>query len=321
MSSYYKYNFISPESTYSIVKEELKGYFDTGACDDLLFPSYVNECLRRLGRGSYVIKPEMMYLEDFQARLPDNFHAVREAWLCAEVDAAPYQAANSFYSQSSSTTIQIAPMTVGGDLCNNPTCTNPNCDGTCQPEIIQAVYKTNHEVARTYHKEYLLKPGNISARKNCDVSYTDEWDLYDNCQLSNSLSTGSSGYDSFDIRDNKFVTNFRTGSVYLIYYAVDYDETGNQLIPDNYYIRKFIELFLKYKMFETLTNQTNDETFNQLQQKMENAKMMADEAFISATTETKKETIYDKQRKIRNTLRRFNMYELPNRSRSAWRRN
>jgi hypothetical protein len=33
---------------YATVKEELKSYFDTGAVDDLLFPTYVNKCLSNL---------------------------------------------------------------------------------------------------------------------------------------------------------------------------------------------------------------------------------------------------------------------------------
>lgn len=314
MSYYYKYNFVSPEGVYATVKEELKSYFDTGAIDDLLFPTYTNKCLNKLGKSSYRIAEEMLYLEDFKSRLPDNFYAVREAWLCTEINATPYQTASSFYSQTSSMTIQIAPMVIGGTPCNNPECQNPQCDGNCQPQVVQAVYKTNHQTTRTFHKEYLLKPGNISVRKDCDVEYTDAWDTYTSAHPQSSMHLGASGYDSFDIRDNKFVTNFRNGSVYLIFYATDYDDSGNQLIPDNYRIKEFIEAFLKYKMFETLTNQCNDETFNQLQQKMENYKMLADEAFIMADMELKKETVYDKQRKIKQTLRRNQMYELPNRT-------
>ena len=55
MSYYYKYNFTSPEIVYSTVKEELKSYFDTGAVDDLMFPTYLDKCLRKLGRATYVI--------------------------------------------------------------------------------------------------------------------------------------------------------------------------------------------------------------------------------------------------------------------------
>jgi hypothetical protein len=323
MSYYYKYNFVSPEPVYSTVKEELKSYFDTGAVDDLLFPTYLDKCLKKLGRATYVIAEQPLYIEDFQARLPDNFVAVREAWMCTEIPQYPYQTANSLYTQAASqTTIQIAPLTIGGTPCVNPVCQNPQCDGTCMPEIIQAVYKTNQSIARAYQQEYLLKPGNISARGNCDVSYTNAWEFTEYAPPLREFTPGSAGYDSFDIRDNKFVTNFRNGIVHLIFYVTEYDGVGNQMIPDNYRIREFVEAFIKYKVFETLSNQLTDETFAQIQQKLAYYKQLHDEAFIMADIEIKKQTPWEKQRRIKNDLNRFNMYELPNRTnRYGWRRN
>lgn len=305
MSYYYKYNFTSPEIVYSTVKEELKSYFDTGAVDDLLFPTYLDKCLRKLGRATYVISEELLQIEDFQARLPDNFFAVREAWLCTETDGFPYKTANSFYSQASSeTTIQVSPVISNQVSCNS-NCPPDNC--TCMPELIQSVYKTNNEVNLTYTKKYLLKPGNISVRADCTLDCA---------------NFGSSSADSFDIRDNKFVTNFRCGTVYLIFYATEYDNNGNQLIPDNYRIREYIEAFIKYKVFETLTNQITDETFNQLQTKLGYYKQLSEEAFIMADIEIKKQDAYAKQRRIKNDLNRFNRFELPNVTyRYGWRRN
>jgi hypothetical protein len=243
--------------------------------------------------------------------------------MCTEVPGYPYQTANSFYSQAASaTTIQVAPLTIGGTPCNNPGCQNAACDGTCMPSLVQAVYKTNNQVARGYRHEYLLKPGNISARQNCGVEYTSAWDFYAEAPPIHEFTPGAASYDSFDIRDNKFVTNFRNGVVHLIFYATEYDEIGNQLIPDNYRIREYVEAFIKFKVFETLTNQTNDETFNQLQQKLMYYKQMYEEAFIMADIEVKKQTPWDKQRRIKNDLNRFKKYELPNRTnRYGWRRN
>lgn len=321
MSNYYKYNFISPEVIYSTVKEELKSYFDTGAVDDLLFPTYLDKCLRKLGRTTYVIQEVPLYISDYQARLPDNFYAVREAWLCTEVNGFPYQSANSFYSQAASaTTIQVSPVIVGGNPCQEGNCNSEFCP-TCMPNLVQAVYKTNNQVAVTYRKEYLLKPGNISAKQNCGVEYTSNWEFYREAPPLHQFTPGSSGYDSFDIRDNKFVTNFRNGIVHLMFYATEYDEVGNQLVPDNYRIREYVEAFIKYKVFETLSNQVNDETFNQLQNKLLYYKQQAEEAFIMADIEIKKQTPWDKQRRIKNDLNRFNMYELPNRINRYWRRN
>jgi hypothetical protein len=190
------------------------------------------------------------------------------------------------------------------------------------PELIQAVYKTNSSTPRSYQRQYLLKPGNISARQNCSVEYTNAWSFTENTSTNNrNFTPGSSSYDSFDVRDNKFVTNFRNGIVHLIMYAVEYDGGGNQMIPDNYRIREFVEAFIKYKVFETLSNQINDETFNQIQQKMLYYKQLYDEAFIMADIEIKKQDAWTKQRRIKNDLNRFNMYELPNRTNRFGRRN
>ena len=321
MSYYYKYNFVSPEPVYATVKEELKSYFDTGAVDDLLFPTYLDKALKKLGRTTFVISEEVLFIEDFQSRLPDNFYAVREAWMCTEVAGYPYQSANSFYSQAANaTTIQVAPLTIGGTPCTQPGCQDPACNGTCMPSLVQAVYKTNNTVARGFTHQYLLKPGNISAKQNCGVEYTNNWDFYAEAPPIHEFTPGAASYDSFDIRDNKFVTNFRNGVVHLLFYATEYDEIGNQLIPDNYRIREYVEAFLKFKIFEMLTNQTNDETFNQLQQKMMYYKQAYEEAYIMADIEIKKQTPWEKQRRIKNDLNRFNMYELPNRTNRYGRR-
>lgn len=305
MSYSYKYDFISPEPTYAIVKEELKSYFDTGAVDDLLWPTYLNKCLDKLGKGSYVITDIILDIEDFEARLPDNFHAVREAWLCTSLDIVK-QNANSFYSQAaSSTTIQISPVISAGQPCTNVECTT-GCP-ECMPELIQAVYKTTNSTKTSIKREYLLKPGNIATRNQCS---------------SDCFNLNSSAPDSFDIVGNKFRTNFTSGTVYLVFYATEYDELQNQLIPDNYRIKEYIEKFLKFKVFETLCNQVNDETFNQLLLKKQEAKQEADEAYILADIEVKKQTAYQKIMSIKKNLDSFNKYELPtSKYRSTWRRN
>lgn len=312
MSYYYKFNFVSPEPIYATVKEELKSYFDTGAVDDLLFPTYLNKCLNKMGRSSYRISEEILDMEDFTARLPDNFYAMREAWLCAEMPLTSYQLPTSFYSQSAkSTTIQVSPYTTN-DFCPSNNCTDP-CSDDCMPSLVQVVYKTNNEIARSLRLSYLLKPGNISAKSNCDLEYSNKF---------NFSIPYASDYGSFDIRDNKLVTNFRKGTVYIIFYATDYDENSNQLIPDNYRIREYIEAFLKYKVFETLMNQTHDESFPQIMAKFQFYKKEADEAYILADSELKRETAYEKQRKIKHGLNRNQKYELTNRrAHLHWRRN
>lgn len=322
MSYYYKYNFISPEGIYAVIKEELKSYMDAGVIDDLMFPTYLDKCLRKLGRSTYVISETILHIEDFTARLPDNFYAVREAWLCTEVDGNSYQSASSFYSQAaSSSTIQVSPVTIGGEPCTNPECVEGCPD--CMPNLVQAVYKTNNSIAYTFQRKYLLKPGNISVRESCDVNYLQNWTAFSQNNIGERGIPHSSSYDSFDIRNNKFVTTFRKGDVDMVFYATEHDDIGNQMIPDNYYIKEYIEAFIKYKMFEMLLNVVTDETINQIERKLQYYKQMSDEAYILAISELRKQTMWQKQRSIKRHLRSLDMYELPgdHRRKRSWRFN
>jgi len=301
MSYYYKYNFTSPKPTYAIVKEELKSYFDTGAVDDLMFPTYLTKCLTKLSRATKPIDEVPLFIVDFEARLPDNFHAAREVWMCAEINMSPFQDSSSFYSQTGTCSMQISPMIVDGNTCDG-NCDCPTCPDCADEEVTQAVYKNTNITDRVFRQMYLLKPGNISVRNDCSVNYYRNWTRY-------GQTPGANQIDSFDIRDNKLQTNFRNGTVHLIFYAEDSDKCGNQLIPDNYRIKEYVEAFIKYKVFEMLSNQINDETFNQIHQKMLYYKQLSDEAYILADIEVKKETIEKKIRKIKKDKRRLNKYE------------
>lgn len=312
MAHYYKYDFVSPGPTFAIVKEELKSYFDTGIVDDLMFPTYLSKCMQKLSRATLPILEAPLFVEDFQARLPDNFHAAREVWLCTEIPLSSYKDPSSFYSQSGTCTIQISPVVIGGNPCDGrcaPDTGCPDCGWTDDcGELEQAVYKTTNYTDRHFRQQYMLKPGNISAQRNCSVDYNKNWQSY-------GQTPGSDAIDSFDIRDNKLITNFREGVIHLIFYGETVDADNNVMLPDNFRIKEYVEAFIKYKVFETVSNQVNDETFNQVQQKLMYYKALADEAFIMASIEVKKETIEEKARKIYKDKGRLNKYEKITRSR------
>jgi hypothetical protein len=283
MSYFYQYKFVSPDELFARIKEELKSYFDTGAVDDLMFPVWTKKCLQKLGRSSFPIHQTVLFMDTFEARLPPDFMAVREAWLVATGFPLEMRKPGAFYQQI--TTVLNKPY----DACNPAV----NCD-PCNPDIITVVAKTTTDVAFPISLKYLLRPGNIAVREHCDLP----------C-----LNYSASSEDVFDIRDGKFVTNFRQGDIYLVYYGHDAGAGGCQMIPDNYRIQEFIEAFIKQKVFEMLSNQITDETFNQVQLKYQMYKQMADEAYIMADIEIKKETIYRKAYGIRRDQNRFDPYE------------
>lgn len=283
--NYYKYEFISPVSLYALVKEEFKSYFDTGAIDDTLFPIYTNKCLDKLGRGSYKINQAVLKIEDYQSRLPDDFYAVREAWLCTDVSSS-YQLPGSQYQQVESCSTRLDSPDVYCDKCNE----------CAMPDIIKAIYKTTFTAFAHFQKQYLLKPGTIWSKGKCSEDCANFY---------------SHGPESFDLHDNKFTVSFREGTVYILYYSKELDCEGYELIPDNFRIREFIELFLKAKIYEQLVNQTTDEGMLKfLDSQYQKYQAKSDEAYIIAQIETKKETIYEKYRQIKRVQHRFDKYDI-----------
>ncbi len=279
MSYYYKYNFISPESLYAKIKEELRSYFNTGSIDDLLFPIWAEDCLEKLGRTSLKIQNTLLFLDNFEAKLPPDFKAVREAWGCGPVDHTEYQRPSYIYSTTSKLTDTHLPCEVD--------CTNP--------DTVQIVYKTSFNEVYTTNATYLLKPGNLQTRNSCSTD----------C-----LNFSSASADTFDIHGNKFVTNFREGEVFLVYYSKERTDAGHQLIPDNIRIRNYIESYIKYKIFEQLWHQVTDETYNQIAQKYQVYTQKKDEDFILAEIEIKKQTIEQKKASILRDRHRLDKYNI-----------
>lgn len=286
MSYYYKYNFVSPEPIFGVVKEELRTYFEAGAVDDLLFPIWMNRTLKKLGRATNAIRETLLEQEDFESKLPPDFHAVREAWLCNEIE--PWvQRPNAKYDQ---VFFRITPVE---QECN--TCLD------CVPEVLRVTYKSTESgpvPGMTFRRIHLLKPGNIETKANHHLPL---------------MNLNSSASDSYDIRGNKFVTNLRKGLVHLIYYTIETDGNDYQLIPDNYWIQECVKRFIKYKVFEQLWNQTTDESYNQIKQKMDYYKSSYEEGWIMADIEIKKRTVNEIQMDINRNVHRLDAYKIDDR--------
>lgn len=280
VSYYYKYNFISPEPLYSEIKEELKSYFQTGVIDDILFPKYTEDCLKKLGRSSYKIEENIFKLEDFQAKLPDNFEAVRELWLVTPHEYS-YQMPNSCYEQA---TVRVTPE-------------RDRCDAGdfCAPKEIKVTYKTTGTIIQKYNCHHLLKPGNVNARENCALD---------------SFNMHSDAMETFDIRGGKLVTNFPEGTLYMVYYVKEYDTNDFQLVPDNVRILDYLKSYIKYKCFENIYNVVSDETLRQVEAKMMYYKNEMYEFKVIAETEIKMQTIEKQIRATKAARNRFNKFHI-----------
>lgn len=280
ISYYYKYNFISPEGIYAEIKEELKSYFQTGVIDDLMFPRYTEDCLKRLGRSSYKIEENIFQLEDFYVKLPDNFHAVREVWLTTPQELT-YKMPNSCYEQS---TIRLTPVE---DYCNKA--------DACAPKEIKVTYKTQGTLIQKFQCHYLLQPGNLHASTYCSK------DFKDHMYASNFCAT-------FEVSGGKLYTNFPQGHLYMVYYVEEKDDNDYQLVPDNVRILDYLRAYLKYKCFENIYNNISDETLNQVQAKLQYYEAKMWDAKAMAEVEIKKQTIQQQINSTKSARRRFNKY-------------
>jgi hypothetical protein len=114
--------------------------------------------------------------------------------------------------------------------------------------------------------------------------------------------------ETFDIRGNKLVTNFPTGTLYMIYYVKDYDENQYQLVPDNERIKEYIYYELYYRCFVNIYNNVSDETLKQIEGKMVYFERKRDEAKVMAELEIKKQTIEQQIRATKSARNRLRKY-------------
>lgn len=301
MSTYYQYNFVSPQPLYARIKEEMRSYFDTGAIDDLLFSIWTEDCIKKFRKTLFKISEAALVLKDHQADLPDDFNAVREVWSCYDVTTGPIQGPSSYYYQKDCRVTAIDERC--SDCFDGPN--NPLlCGGECSiPENYRVTHKVTNEFLFSFKIEHLLKPGNKNAALQCH-------------NQSPNLGSWNQCPDLFDIRDGKIIVSGTSwqdsldkGVVYLLYYSNTYDDSGYQLIPDDYFIQDYIRKYIKWQIFQQLFNQTTDESFNQVQTKMQMAEKDSNLSYITASTETKKPTVYQIQRSIKRSYHQNDKYQ------------
>lgn len=285
MSLYYKQEFVSANAVMARVKEELSSYFNSGAIDDVLFPVWIDDCLKRFKKSSLKISEAVIPIEGYQACLPDDFNSVREAWVCAVTWSDPIQNPSSCYYQTDcridlGDTTACDPCFPQEDSCNT---------------TYYVTNKVTNSFVLKFNHTFLLRPGNMSAR---------------NCCGEHSKNLYSDSPFTFDIQNGKMITNFEDGTLHLLYYA-NPSTDENQMIPDNFRVQDYIRKYLIYMCFKQLSNQITDETFNQIQLKQQQAKLEMSEALVEAKNELMSQTAEESIRRIGYNMKTFrNRYRL-----------
>ena len=280
---YYKYNFISPHKLYARVQEEMRSYFATQAIDNLMFPIWTEDCIQKFRNTFYPIKETFLCLDKGKALLPEDFKGVREVWATTTLNSPTYNlGASTYYPKDYQT------VTMSDSVLDEAGMILQTCNYTL-------THKVRKEEFYTYNLTHLLTPGHIEPELETGVCPS---------RVDPTL------YRIFDVRDEHIITHLDSGNLHILYYADGVDEDGYQMIPDNFFMQDYIRKYLIYMLFKQIFNQTTDETFNQVAQKMEMAKADMYHALTLAENDAKSETQDKRIRKIRKSYTRNNKYRI-----------
>lgn len=294
---YRNQKFVSPEPIYARIKEEMKAYFNTGQIDDLMFPIWTKDCIKKFKNTYLEIKPAVLDLFDSKAELPCDFKSIREVYICSTYNKGPIKAPFTYYYQ---TDCRVGPVETDACTdCNKPECT-PSFESPVPflgstPEQFRVTHKVNTWMDFTFSLTGLLKPGNHKTIRVC----------HDGCP-----NLTCEARDTFDIINNHIVTSFPTGTLYIAYYADTEMDNGYSEIPDEHEFQQYVYKYIRYMIYQQLYEQAGDETISALGQKMQFAQRQADEQFIIARNEAIGETVYDVQQAIKRSYNRHNRFRL-----------
>jgi len=277
-SSYYNYKFTDTKALYARIKEEFSSYFESGLLDDTLMDSYTVDCLEDIGKGSHKISHTLIKLEDNHAELPDDFYDIREVWI-SHLNHGEFELPGATYVQKMKDTAHKLWEDVDVRCCPCDSCANPN--------KVEAIYKVNRTILFSWERKKLLLPQPIMDIRSCRDRYI------------------------YDVQDCKLVSPIQDGWLELVYYEDAYKGDGNLAIPDNFRIKRYIEEYLKYKLYFKLFNSVTDESINIIKVKYEEARQLYLRARDSAIAEARKLTMAKRIERMNAGTRKMNKYELP----------
>lgn len=282
MSNYYKYNFISPDKLYAKIQEdEMESYFSTGVIDTVLFPLWTEHCLEKFRKTFFPIRHTVLEVVDGRATLPCDFNGVREAWVCTTLTTESINTGSAVYEPQYGEIVSIHQNTTD------------DFGVTINTETYEYMNKRTREVYFTFQKSHMLSAGRV----NKDP-------------MNMGISPVIPCLDTYDVQDNELILSFYKGTVYLTYYSDGKDENASQLIPDEHFIKEYIEKYIIYRLWKKIFNNTTDETFNQVNLKYQMAKQDKDDAYVEACIEARKDTLDRKINRIKKSYNRHNRFNI-----------
>lgn len=220
-------DFISADLIYSKIKREFKSFASVNLLDDMDFPAYTMEVLRKLGNGAMRESEAVTFIHNQQAALPKDFSQLHAAYRCS----------NNAMNHVPKKLLQNK-MIFEDDITNEVLCRTNNCLIDCHADdkIISRI------IVRKFINEDLVnfEFGHLGLLKlSPNVRQHSE-------HTPNTIHQHHS--NEITINDGFIFTNFKDDAIFLQYYAFPYDENGLPMIPANVETEKAVEWGIKYQL-------------------------------------------------------------------------
>lgn len=285
MSSGYQLKYRTFDQLVAEAQVDFRNY----AQDSMIDPQDLIKVARRvnrdLGLRIHTTKGRVLEIENYRAKLPDDFHVVNYALVCGTYSVTNYLPQGTQveevscpektcgctnpcncqsltpqyyqYPQGMSIDNQCpTPVENPCDPCQtNPCSQQPTCVLNKCGESYQLIQVIKTET-RTYNEMYPLR-----LKNSPDID----------CQCPNlTWMCKDEGW----IKDGWLHTNFKTGKVYISYEGMLEDEDGNLLVPDHEILNEYYEYALKERICENLwfNGEDVERKLGYLQQKLRAAR-------------------------------------------------
>lgn len=288
--------FISADSLFAGVKEELVSFDEADLLDQGQFFKWVTDILGKLGIGFYTEEIAIIPVEHYKVKLPKNFKTFYAAFRC---DASFEKVVNKGRGVFERITYYTDTTTEDRILsdCNIPS--EPVVNQRYSAITVEHYVDTEKKFT-DFSNFKLLRLANSAVREICEFH-----GLNQNAYQHPDEISFSNGYLN---------TNFNTGYVYLFYYANPIDpKTCMPLIPDVESIKRAIESYIQYRVFRKLwlNNMAPD-----LERKVQFLKIEHDDLMGAAYVEAGLPSFQSLRNKIK--INKSKLKEVYNKYKYAW---
>jgi len=270
--------------TFKQLLEDVTVDFRTYALEGMIEPQQLIKVAVRvnydLGLRIQRTKNAIIDIENSKGKLPSDFNVLNYGSLCGTYQVKTTQPSGTNTEEVIKGTYKPEPGYSGP--CDDPAA---NCTNVCV-------------VKKDCDDNELMLVQKISPDSYREYSYMIPINIVDNQGDSCNECPIYKGADDVEIRDGFFITNFKSGKIYISYQGAMEDDNGELLVLDHPYCNEYYEYALKERILENMMfageNVVNQLSF--MQQKLRAARNNA-LTFVNTPDFAQLKKLWEKNRK------------------------